>query len=89
MCMFTLNLFLTYTPSHYRVWNRTSEMTYTTSWFQRLSPKTNYGVQFTSVVGDQVTSSAAVVGEYKVSLIFFFEIHRESKSTHLKPTINF
>lgn len=48
------------------VWDRTSLMTYTTSWVQRLSLKTNYGIQFTAIVGDQVTSSAVLVGEHKI-----------------------
>jgi hypothetical protein len=50
------------------MWNRTSEVTYSTSWFQRLSPRTTYGVQFATSVGGEVmtNTSAVVVGEFEL-----------------------
>jgi len=41
---------------------------YTTNWFQRLSPQLNYGVNFSTSIGDKngFETSAVVVGEYKV-----------------------
>jgi len=43
------------------------EMTYLTSWFQKLSPKVSYGVSFTTTVGESTpASTAVVVGEYDV-----------------------
>jgi hypothetical protein len=60
------------------MWNRTSVVTYSTSWFQRLSPRTNYGVQFATSVGEEISTSAVVVGEYELDL----QTTIRAKSTH-------
>jgi len=44
------------------------KFTYKTSWFQRLSSRLNYGVNFTTKIGEKngFQTSAVVVGEYQV-----------------------
>jgi hypothetical protein len=70
------------------IWNRTSEVTYSTSWYQRLSPKTNYGVEFTTAVGGQdILTTAVVVGEYELD--GQTTIRAKSTNTNTGPRLGF
>jgi hypothetical protein len=70
------------------IWNRTNEVTYATSWYQRLSPKTNYGVEFTTSVGEQdILTTAVVVGEYEIDSQT--TIRAKSTNTNAGPRLGF